>query len=248
MKKLTKWISLLMAGLMVSATLASCDSGYDWSEEDADDKEEQADTSKYKNLDPDDVADAILEADKFTISVEIHTGSASENITRKLNYMKNGDLIWGSSKTTSATYNTAYEVYADLKAGLLYTQEDGVWVTEEEETDLNEILDDVLYDDLLLENDSYLEFDSDTGRYPLKEEALREELGVSENTSVEGYMTRKGGEYTFFFSITNESGNPQTCTITVKFTADKISLPEVEESTNGNEGTAVPSPMPDVQN
>ena len=73
-----------------------------------------------------------------------------------------------------------------------------------------------------------------------------EELNLSEDSSAEGYMTRNGSVYTFFFSV--EGSGAGNCTITVKFTADKLTLPEVEESTNGNEGTVVPSPMPDAKN
>ncbi|MBO5777956.1 MAG: hypothetical protein J6R82_00145 [Clostridia bacterium] len=246
MKKMTKWLALLLAGLMVSATLISCESAYTGSDDDDDDEEESESSSKYKDLSPDDVADALLEAGKFTVSMEIHSGSEVENTVQQRTYIKNGNILKYIYKITSSGYNAEQEAYADLENGLIYEQEDGVWASETEEVNLVDLLEDAMYSNLLLDDDNYLEYDSETDRYPLKESAIREELNLSENSSAEGYMTRNGSVYTFFFSV--EGSGAGNCTITVKFTADKLTLPEVEESTNGNEGTVVPSPMPDAKN
>ena len=237
MKKMTKWLSLLMAGLMLSATLLACESAYTGSDDD-DDEEEEESSSKYEDLDPEEIEKALLKADRFTFTVESLSGGTTENTTYLQSYSKYGNLLKGVIKITSSAFDSQKEVYADLKNDLIYAQQDGAWTTHEEEVDLVDLLEGQMYSGLLLNSDNYLEFDPETKRYPLKEEAIRKEIGTGDLVSVEGYLSSKGSEYTFFFSITSANGIPQTCTVTVKFTADKITLPKVEST--GNEGVAVP--------
>ena len=239
MKKFTKWLALLMAGLLLSASLIACESAYTSSDEDEDEEEEeQSESSKYKNLTPEALGTALLEADEFTISATIQGGGSTENITYTQIFSKYGDLMKSVIKLTSEGYTSDHEGYADIKNDLVYTQEDGVWTTQTEKTDLNDMLEGILYSNWFLEQDNYPEFDSKADRLDIDPGCIREIMNLDESVPVEGYFSRKGSEYTIFFCATPEGGNAQSYTATVTFKADKITLPEVESA--GNKGEAVP--------
>ena len=244
MKKFTKWIALLMAGLLLTASLIACESAYTGSDDEDEEDEEQSesDSSKYKNLTPEELGAALLEADKFTITAVIQDGGTSENINYTQTYSKYGDLMKSVVSITSEEYNTEHEAYADLKNDLVYTQEEGVWTTQTEETELSDMLESVLYSKWFFEHDNYPEFDAKADRNDIKADCIREIMSLGEGAQAEGYFSRKGSEYTISFTGTSEGGITQGCTITIRFTADKITLPEAEPPKTGEDAE---TPLPD---
>lgn len=239
MKKTVKRLALLLAGLMLSATLVACDSAYTGSDDDDDDDDSQS-SSRYKNLDPEEVLEALLEADEFTVTREQTYVSGETDSNTLITLMKNGSKMRYNEKAQGDDQRYETNQYANMETGLIYVQEyDGAdWSVQSEEIDLEDILEDNGFsDDLLLDNETYGEYDADNNRYPMKSSALKDAIGDDEDLTVEGYRTVKGSTYTFYVSVSNGEYTG-TYTFTVKFTADKITLPEAESV--GNEGVAIP--------
>ena len=188
MKKFTKWIALLMAGLLLTASLIACDDSYTGSDDEDEEDEEQSesDSSKYKNLTPEELGAALLEADKFTITAVIQGGGSSENINYTQTYSKYGDLMKSVVSITSEAYNPEHEAYADLKNDLVYTQEEGVWTTQTEKTELSDMLESVLYSKWFFEHDNYPEFDAKADRNDIKADCIREIMSLGEGAQAEG--------------------------------------------------------------
>jgi hypothetical protein len=242
MKKFTKWIALLMAGLLLSATLIACDDGYDWSEEeDGDDDEEQSESSsQYKNLTPEELWDAILEAKDFTVVME---GSSQKGeIKAKVTYTiaKDGDKLQLTMERTNGDNSNKQTAYYDLKNNLAYEEVDGQWYYEEgdeEDSDLSDLLDDLIPVDLLFDKKCYKTEDYENGDYVMRANAIAEELGAPEDITCQGEMTSKSSTYTFTISAANDEQSLEYV-ITVKFKSDSIQLPDAKPVEN--EGEALP--------
>ncbi len=252
MKKMTQWLALLLAGLMVASTLISCDSGYDWSEEE-DDKEEQSEPSRYEDLAPEEIPDALRETDQFTIISELITNSDGKKITIGQTYQKYGNLMRDTWEMSSAKYDgeqfendPIYQIitYVDLADGLIYKQEDERWIAQEWDNDLESFLNDFTTTDLFFSNDNYQNPDVDADRYLLKEEVLRKYFGLRDDATVEGYMSRNGNVYVFSITATSEDGTTISSVLKIRFTSDKIELPNVDLPTTEEGGD---SPLPKVE-
>ena len=241
MKQFSKWLALLMAGLLLSAALLSCDDGYDWSEEeDGDDDEEQSESSsQYKNLTPEELWDAILDADEFTFEMVAIRKNGDDAATSTCTVFKDGDLLKCEIVTKYGEETSTQTAYFDLKNNLDYEEEDGQWYYSEgkdEEADLSDLLDDVCPVDLLFDKDCY-EAESENSEYIMLPDAIREELNAPGEVECEGKMTSKGSVYTFIFSASDEA-HAIEYTITVKFKSDTIKLPDAKPAEN--EGEAFP--------
>ena len=226
MKKHIKWIALLLAGLITFFTLCACNSGTPSNSEDGNEDKEQNDTAfPPKELAPNEIKDALREINTFTIGLEIKRQSSAESYTVNRTYIKNGDIVKAIETTTSEFYNSSSEIYVDLKNQTQYSLNNGEWSATSTEVSLEELYADVLFSDLLMNNDSYEEYDSQNDCTPLKEDALRAYYNLEETVEISGYMKVQKSTYTFFVISEGTS-----YTITVEFTAEKLTLPEVSTS------------------
>lgn len=247
MKKFTKWLSLLMAGLLLTASLIGCESAYTGSDEDEDDDGDSQSSSQYKNLDPEEVLEALLEADKFTVTREETYVKGETDSHTVITMMKNGNKMSYNEKAQGDDQRYEINQYADIEKGLIYTKEyDGAdWSILSEDIDLEDLMEDNgLSDDLLLDNENYEEYDEENNRYPMKSSALKETFDNDEDLTLEGYRTVKGSTYTFYVSV-SDGEFTRTYSFTVSFTADKITLPEVDLPETEESGD---SPFPDAKN
>ena len=112
-----------------------------------------------------------------------------------------------------------------MKNQTQYSLNNGEWSATSTEVSLEELYADVLFSDLLMNNDSYEEYDSQNDCTPLKEDALRAYYNLEETVEISGYMKVQKSTYTFFVISEGTS-----YTITVEFTAEKLTLPEVSTS------------------
>lgn len=242
MKKLTKWLALLTAGLLLFATLIACDGDSEKNpnvDVDADADRAQTEPSPYQNLTPEELLDALLKAEKFTIAEETIFSYGDTPSVSKNTLTKNGDKMSRLSKISADSPSIASESaaqdeiqtgeYIDLANDLIYFQREvgEEWIVQSYTTELEEILYRQSREGLLYNSSTYGEYDPETNRYPMKAEALRTKLSASNAENVEGYMTHKDGVYTFYLMKEYESHRTEE-TITVTFTADDIQFPAVQ--------------------
>ncbi|MBQ7324908.1 MAG: hypothetical protein IJW98_04120 [Clostridia bacterium] len=240
MKQFSKWLALLMAGLVLSAALLSCDDGYDWSEEeDGDDDEEQSESSsQYKNLTPEELWDAILEAKDFTIVMEgTRTGSNPTSIVTYTINKDGGKLMIAMKNQTDYTIHR--KAYFDLENHLAYQEDDnGQWTyQEQEDLELDDLLDDLLPVDLLFEKSSYEEYDPENGIYVMKSREIAEEVAGDAGLTCQGELKVQGSTYTFIYSAEEEPFKLEF-TVTIEFQSEIVKLPDAKPAEN--EGEAVP--------
>jgi len=227
MKKHNKWMALLLAGLITCSTLSACNSSTPSNNKD--DKEPTESVSPFISLTPSEIEGALCETNAFTIDCEIKRETSAEAYSQHRTYIKNGDIVKASESTTSEFYNSNNEIYVDLKNQTLYSLNNGEWSVTNTEVSLESLYTEVLFSDLLMNNANYAEYDSQNDRSPLKEDALRTYFELEETVEISGYMKVQMSTYTFFFTSEGTS-----YTITIEFTAEKLTLPEVSTSSATN--------------
>lgn len=245
MKKFTKWLALLMAGLVLSATLVACDDGYDWAEDDDDDDEEQSDSdpnsdfsSKFENLTPEEILNELLETKDFTIEMKGVSSIIASPSVVTYTICKNGGKL-RISMISQTDYKVERKAYFDLDEHIAYEEEDnGEWIYQkQEDLELSDLLGDLIPVDLLFDKDSYETYDPENGQFIMKPEVVSDEMTGSEEVTGKGEMTSQEGTYTFTFSV--EQGTKKIeYTLTVTFTSDTVTLPDAKPFEN--KGTAVP--------
>ena len=225
MKKHTKWLALLLAGLITCSIFSACDNQTPSNNGDNEDKEPNETVSPSKILTPNEIEDELYETEKFTIGFETKRQSSAESYSINRIYMKNGDIIKASETTISEGYNSKNEVYVDLKNQMQYSFRNEKWSATSAQVSLEELYKDVLFSELLLSNDSYDEYDGQNDCTPLKEDTLRSYFNLDETVEISGYMKVQNSIYTFFM-VSGDS----SYTITIEFAAEKLTLPEVSDS------------------
>ena len=246
MKKMTKWIALLMAGLLLFASLIACESAYTGSDDDDDEDDEKSESSsKYKNLSPEEVLEALLETDKFTVTYEETYVNGDTDSRTVITIMKNGNKMSFNEKAQGDDQRYEINQYADIEKSLVYLKEyDGAdWSVQSTEIDLEDLLEDNGISSPWLEDEAYGEYDDQNNRYPINLVFMEDQFPDLEDVTMDGYRTVKGSTYTFYVSV-SDGEFTKTLTITVKFTADKITLPEVNLPNTEESGD---SPIPDMQ-
>jgi hypothetical protein len=246
MKKFTKWIALLMAGLLLLATLLACDDGYDWAAEDDDDDDEESESyDKYKNLNPDEVWDALLEAKDYTISVRIHRTYEGNVVERTMTVEKDGNKVKLYASANSPDGSSYEELsYCDLDKHLLYEQSGDQWdVDQHDDVTLDVLLKEELEAEILFTEGLYGEYDKETRTYPMIPEKLIEVINGNNDMTASGSMTRKGTAYTFLIQLENES-QKQTVEFVLTFESVKVDLPKVE-TPEGDENQPENNPTPE---
>jgi hypothetical protein len=252
MKKFTKRIALLLAGLLLTTSLFACDSGNDWADEDEDEDEEQSESSsQYKNLTPEEVGEALLEAKNFTIVMEGVRTIGNASITATYTITKNGDLIKMHLK--QATPSEAYEksAYYDLKEQNAYEENNGEWIyAKQENLDLENMLSDLIPVHLLFDKDCYDVYDPEKKEYVLNPAEVSDEMTADETAIGKGEMTSQRGIYTFDLSA-EQGTNQIKYTINIQFTADNVKLPDAKPANQGEaspDETPTPMPSPEADN
>ena len=230
MKNLTKWLALLLTGLMLTATLLACDSGNSWSDDDDDDDDEESESfDEYKNLDPDELWDALMEAKDYTVSVHMNRTYEGESVERTMTVEKDGNKV---KLLVSANYpdGESYEElgYCDLDKHLFYEQSGDEWdVEENEKVTLEVLLKEELDAEILFTEGLYGEYDKETRTYPMIPEKLIEFINGNNDMIASGSMTRKGTTYTFLIQLESET-QKQTVEFVFTFESVKVDLPKTE--------------------
>lgn len=234
MKHMKKWLALLMAGMMITASLFACsDNG---SEPDDDDKEEESEKSfdEYKKLSPEEVFEALEDAEQFVFKFV----QESEDEKFTVTFERDGDAAKFSSKDDSDDETV---IYFDVKEGIKYTEdEDGKYEAASGEGNkweglYDELLDEFIRDnrlDFLMSDDSY---EKEGSTYTLVEDAFEELFENSMVESAEGYMERSLTEYVFVFNAENEEGDEFEFKYTISFEETSVKLPEAEIEDEGED-------------
>ena len=229
MKKMAKWIALLMAGLMLSATLLACDSAYTGSDDDDDEEEESFD--EYKKLSPEEVGEALEDAKDYTVHTVWAYHYNGQNIRREYALDKDGNKLKLYLSTEGGDGELRKETqYGDLKKNYVYLLgEDNRWVAESTEIDLEDTLEEIAPVELFFDDENYGEYDSDAHSYPLNEEDVRNFVNEeAEEGSASGSMTRKSTTYTFTASVQQGEEAYQTIETVIRFKSVSVDLPKVD--------------------
>ncbi|MBO5777955.1 MAG: hypothetical protein J6R82_00140 [Clostridia bacterium] len=244
MKKLTKWLTLLLAGLVLCATLFACDDGFDWSEEEEDDEEESESFDQYKKLSPEELWNALMEAKDYTISIQVSRTMNEQSGENNIFVEKDGGKVklTGSATTPDgASYDNL--AYCDLDKQTFYEQlSDGTWdVEQDEDITLEVMLKDELETSFLFLADLYGEYNADTRSYPMIAEKLIAAMDAPEDTIASGSMTRNGTTYTFIIE-TEQGGTRQTVEYIFTFQSVTVKFPaELAPETDDNQPGETPS-------
>lgn len=220
MKKITKMLSLLLAGLLsVSTFLACSDSGFGIGE---DDEKESTDFSDYEDLSPEEVLDALEDAPQLKITLK-YTDGSEKTITKdgkKAKLDAHGSIV-----------------YFDYKNELQYTPDaNGSYSTESWESDWEDLLSQELAENFFqgqniaffLDKDSYEDEDDDV--FSISDDVLEDAYDTDE-VDVKAYMEREDTTYTFVCKVDDGEGKTTTkCEI--EFNDFTVKLPDAEGPSN----------------
>lgn len=237
MKKLTKWLALLMAGLLVSASIAACgEVAVDNSDDDDDEKEEESiDLSEYEDLAPEEVIEALEDAKEVKITIEIVEQEVSVELLR------DGNAVKVTSDEITA--------YADVKKGIFYEEDDdGNWQTQEDSdyewsglmTNFVENAE-IRFD--LFAEDNYT---VDGDRYDIDEDLLADAYDGYEASL---YMKRNGTKYSFVLKLIDpDTEEESTIKYTIEFKDCTVKLPKTDEDENPTTTLPAIRPVTTVKN
>lgn len=235
MKKLTKWLALLLAGVLtVSTMLVACNdagAGGDLDDEEKEEKEENLDA--YMGFSPEEAYEEMLDVKDVTVVGKYLSGDNQREITIK----RDGDkakvtveVIFEDGDSEDTT-----DRYYDFDEGVEYLQDDdGEWYTEALEDYGWEEL--VAFDDdtkaILFSDDSYGE--ADDGRYEMIDESVAAYFegmfGDLTDYTLSGYMTSKKATYTYLVKAIDADDVEESFEFKIKFGSVSVKLPKVEES------------------
>lgn len=236
MKKLTKILALLLAGLLSVSALMSCTGQGFGTADDEEDEDESSDFSDYEDLTPREVYQKLQDADQVKIQLEYFNGSES-SITKdgkKVKHDPNGTVT-----------------YYDYQNQLHYIpNQDGSYSTEALSYDWEETLATELDHGFLVSQnldfffvDSYYE-DEDDDVYKVSSDSL-EEFFDTDEVEVEASMERDGTTYTFTCEV-DDGDEKKTAECKIKFDDFSVKLPDANSDTTTN-GEAVERPTPGTQ-
>ena len=211
MNQLLKWLSLLLAGVMLTSVLLACT-----------EDEEDAKFAKYADLCPSELYEALLEADEYKISVNIsYAVSEDDSYEVKRKLYKNDELV----KISVQNNGDEMERYYDFDEELVYIQnQDGVFsampIEELGDNQTLKYLVDSLLDEDLFDDDHYKKFDEETGRYVMKKSVAEDHGNEKLYIEVDGTSYRIHAD--------GESDDEADCKI--KFESTKVKLPQIGEN------------------
>ena len=250
MKKMTKWLSLLLAGLMLSAALLACNDSSSWSDdEDEDDEDEEQSESfdEYKNLSPQELADALKECPSYKITATLHAYEYGEQVgERNETIQKQNDWVKVETvKKPAHSDPTTQTAYYDLERFVsYYSNENGGWdhYVSNGELKLIAIFEKSFPAELLINPEVYGEYDSETKSYPMLPEKMVEILNGGDQMSASGSMSPSGTTYTFEL-VAEQDPFRQTFTIVIEFKSVQVKLPaELAPETDENQPDVKPTP------
>ena len=245
MKSFRKWPALLMAGLLLCSTLTSCKKpNRVVTSKNESESAQTHEPSPYLNLPPDRLGEALLNASQFTMvteskfitgdteTVSYHTATKNGN---KFQISTKGSTDLPDNSPNDDTTGRLANEYIDLEKNLHYLQHNGKWLVRSNDLTIAELVSRSSYNNLLFSTMSYHSYDPDANRYPMKEESLREALFAQSALKVEGYMIPGDGVYTFFLVKEHENYRSEK-TITITFTANDITFPDVQAPSTEEQG------------
>ena len=236
MKKMTKFLALVLAGLLSVSVLLAC-SDESSSEDDEDEKEENTEFAEYEDLTPEEVWDALDTAEQVQITLSRFNGTQST-------ILKDGD---------NAKFDpNGAVIYYDYQNGKEYIpNEDGSHSAQYLLYSWTELLDQEVKNNFFksqglaffLEDDWY----EDSGSlYSATEDTLS---GIEMDCeSISAYMKDKGTTYTFVCEMV-VNGEEQTAKCKIEFKEVSVKLPSSNSSdTPANTTTNPPVTNPPVTN
>lgn len=236
MKKMTKWLALALAGVLMSASLTSCMRQITREDDDDEEDEEKSSVSSYVGLSPDQVKQMLFLADKFTIEASGSYTNGEDEESAVLTLKKYGDVILHRLDEQDSDGSNLVVQYYDLETMRSCISYDGeAWQFYSESDTRQEMLEFLLLDDdgvnlyYILNADSYEEGGSAENGYVMTEEAMAAWMRGPEGTEYEGKFTSKGNVYTFEFSahLPSDSGNGDyKYTFTIRFTSESLEFPQ----------------------
>ena len=234
MKKMTKWLALALAGVLMSASLTSCMRQITREDEDDEEDEEKSSVSSNKDLSPEELRDRLLLADKFTVEVNGHFTNDEREESGVLTLKKYGDVLLRRLDTQDSDGSNLVVQYYDLETMRSCISYDGeAWQFNSESDTRQEMLEFLLLDDdgvnlyYILNADSYEEGGSAENGYVMTQEAMAAWMRGPEGPEYEGKMTSKGNVYTFELSASLPS-QKSDCqyTFTIRFTSESLEFPQ----------------------
>lgn len=258
MKKLTKYLALLLAGLVTAASLAACLAvEVNEDADDGDKEEEETDQfDVYRKLSPAEAIEALKDAEEVSLSFKISDSEDGETEHDMLVVERDGDKLKFTAVQEFDGDREEETNYADLSARKAYYEDDGEW-------DIEDLEDDMTWTSLLEElSEAWIEveglsilavddnYDKNGAVYTIKdsvwEELLAENgLGADADEADEvvpsASMTRDGTTYTFLAKV-NRPESESVWEYTIEFDEMTVELPEGvsdgESGDSSNETTA----------
>ncbi len=236
MKRITEILSLLLALLMLVASLFACDS-FGGGDDDDDDENEDS----YRNLSPEELYEKLKTAESYSLvyTYEMSSESEDEHETEKITIELNNGLLMATSISVYGEGEEAEEhsetIYYDTEERFCYEYDeyDDIWNGDvADDYDIKEAVSiarlglfaDVFGEDFAYEDDK---FDKKDGAYTLKQEyvdeILDEAYGYIDSFSFE--IKNSGKKYTFTLNA-GDGDNEVTLTAVLNFAKPRVKLPE----------------------
>ncbi|MBQ8288141.1 MAG: hypothetical protein IJX76_05145 [Clostridia bacterium] len=215
MDKVTKWIALLLAGVMMSAALFACGG-------EAEDKDDEF--AEYANMKPSELYEALLEADEYEIALEAAYAAGEEQYTMEQKLAKNDEVVKMENLNVDGSTDLCYY---DFDESLIYAQNsDGVWSVSPIDSyavvgTLEELVDTIVGEELF-EDDYYEAFDEDSGRYVMKE-------AVAQEHDCESLYIKVNGASYLIRTVGTLEGMTVDVECEIEFKSTKVSLPLVDD-------------------
>lgn len=238
MKKITKWLSVLLAGLLLVFAVTSCgaldaldhlddalkiDADLNGGNDDEDEIDSVEGDPAYRNLTPAEFVEALNTATDLKITVTTKSGSSSQ-LTKTL--IRDGNIACDG-------FGDQIGAYYDMENFVMYVLNGNHW-----NSSTTEVL--CQWDSILKHCTNFAPYcfvaenydlsETDDGVYPVKEAAIREYHGEGASSVVEysSVLKVKGSTYTVE-STYKMSGVAMTYIIVVQFADQELSLPNMEE-------------------
>lgn len=252
MKKTTKWLALLLAGLTSLSLLLSCTQSDEPTGDNTNDPNHNNATDPfavYEDLSPEEVYQALFITSEVRLSIESEgrTGGNSGKTVRTATKEDHKLELYSASLYNGDTYESTQ--YADLDAHKSYTELEGNkwWVSDlsDEDTWESLIISLTTGFELLFEDDHYT---AGINRYDMTDAALAQMVDESEgyfeqtfgeDYSLKIYMTSDDSTYTFTCRASSADGESYTTTkVLVSFVDVSVTLPSGDSVVSGQPGGA----------
>ncbi|MBQ8288142.1 MAG: hypothetical protein IJX76_05150 [Clostridia bacterium] len=215
MDKVTKWIALLLAGVMMSAALFACGG-------EAEDKDDEF--AEYANMKPSELYEALLEADEYEVINDAVFDAYGTEMTMIQKLTKNDEIVKMEERGIDGSTMVCYYDYGE---NMVYTQDPaGNWSVARIDTGvefatLEELVNNVVGEEMF-DDDHYEDFDDDATRFVMKEDV------AAEHDFEDLYIEADGTTYSLGATGTIE-GLTVEIECTIEFKSTKASLPLVDD-------------------